>query len=131
MTGGRVVVLGQTGKNFAAGMSGGIAYVLDVDRDLYLKLNKGLVSMEPVTDKYDVLELKAMIKEHVDATGSELGTRILENFSQYLTEFKKIIPHDYQEMLQTIALMEERGLSNEQAQIEAFYENKRRKQSAQ
>ena len=104
MTGGRVVVLGQTGKNFAAGMSGGIAYVLDVDRDLYLKLNKGLVSMEPVTDKYDVLELKAMIKEHVDATGSELGTRILENFSQYLTEFKKIIPHDYQEMLQTIAL---------------------------
>ena len=55
MTGGRVVVLGQTGKNFAAGMSGGIAYVLDVDRDLYLKLNKGLVSMEPVTDKYDVL----------------------------------------------------------------------------
>lgn len=130
MTGGRVVVLGQTGKNFAAGMSGGIAYVLDADRDLYLKLNKGLVSMEPVTDKYDVIELKEMIKEHVDATGSELGVRILENFSEYLLEFKKIIPHDYHLMLQTIAMMEERGLGSEQAQIEAFYENKRRKAQA-
>ena len=130
MTGGRVVILGQIGKNFAAGMSGGIAYVLDTERDLYLKLNKGLVSMEPVTDKYDVIELKNMISEHVTATGSELGTRILENFSQYLPDFKKIIPHDYHSMLQTIAMMEERGLGNEQAQIEAFYENKRRKAQA-
>ncbi len=128
MTGGRVVILGRTGKNFAAGMSGGIAYVLDEDRNLYLKLNKELVSMEPVTDKYDVLELKNMIEEHVLATGSERGKDILDNFSSYLPEFKKIIPHDYHAMLQTIALMEERGLSNEQSQIEAFYENKRRKE---
>ncbi len=128
MTGGRVVILGRTGKNFAAGMSGGIAYVLDEDRNLYLKLNKELVSMEPVTDKYDVLELKNMIEEHVAATGSERGKDILDNFSTYLPEFKKIIPHDYHAMLQTIALMEERGLSNEQSQIEAFYENKRRKE---
>ena len=71
-----------------------------------------------------------MIKEHVDATGSELGVRILENFSEYLLEFKKIIPHDYHLMLQTIAMMEERGLGSEQAQIEAFYENKRRKAQA-
>ena len=128
MTGGRVVILGRTGKNFAAGMSGGIAYVLDEDRNLYLKLNKELVSMEPVTDKYDVLELKNMIEEHVAATGSERGKDILDNFSTYLPEFKKIIPHDYHAILQTIALMEERGLSNEQSQIEAFYENKRRKE---
>ena len=128
MTGGRVVILGSTGKNFAAGMSGGIAYVLDEDRNLYLKLNKELVSMEPVTDKYDVLELKNMIEEHVEATGSERGRDILDNFATYLPEFKKIIPHDYHAMLQTIALMEERGLSNEQSQIEAFYENKRRKE---
>lgn len=128
MTGGRVVILGRTGKNFAAGMSGGIAYVLDEDRNLYLKLNKELVSMEPVTDKYDVLELKNMIEEHVAATGSERGKDILDNFSTYLPEFKKIIPHDYHAMLQTIAMMEERGLSNEQSQIEAFYENKRRKE---
>ena len=78
MTGGRVVVLGQTGKNFAAGMSG-VAYVLDEESDLYLKLNKELVSSAPVTDKYDVLELKQMIQEHVTATGSKKGKMILEN----------------------------------------------------
>ena len=121
MTGGRVAVLGRTGKNFAAGMSGGIAYVLDEDSDLYLKMNKELVSVEAVHDKYDVMELKAMIGEHVEATGSEKGKRILDNFGEYLPKFKKIIPHDYRRMLQTIVQMEEMGLSSEQAQIEAFY----------
>ena len=71
MTGGRVVVLGGTGKNFAAGMSGGIAYVLDEDTSLYKRVNKQLVSMEPVTDKYDVLELKEIITEHVAYTNSK------------------------------------------------------------
>lgn len=127
MTGGRVVVLGSTGKNFAAGMSGGVAYVLDEDSDLYLKLNKELVSSEPVTDKYDVLELKGMIEEHVAATGSEKGKKILENFSEYLPKFKKIISYDYSRMLQLIAQMEEHGISYEQAQIEAFYEHKNAK----
>ncbi len=121
MTGGRVVVLGQTGKNFAAGMSGGVAYVLDENSDLYLRLNKELVSSDPVADKYDVLELKAMIEEHVAATNSERGKEILEHFSEYLPKFKKIISHDYSKMLQLIAKMEEHGLSYEQAQIEAFY----------
>ena len=125
MTGGCVVVLGQTGKNFAAGMSGGIAYVLDEERDLYLKLNKELVSSEPVSNKYDVMQLKEMITAHVEATGSEKGKEILENFKDYLPKFKKIIPHDYQNMMQKIALWEEKGLSNEQAQIEAFYETKK------
>ena len=127
MTGGRVVVLGQTGKNFAAGMSGGVAYVLDEDSDLYLKLNKELVSSNPVTDKYDVLELKEMISEHVEATGSQKGKAILEHFSEYLPKFKKIISYDYAHMLQLIAQMEEHGLGYEQAQIEAFYAYKREK----
>ena len=126
MTGGRVVVLGPTGKNFAAGMSGGVAYVLDENSDLYLKLNKELVSSEPVTDKYDVLDLKAMIEEHVAATGSEKGQMVLDHFSEYLPKFKKIISYDYSRMLQLIAQMEERGLSYEQAQIEAFYAHKNR-----
>jgi len=121
MTGGRVAILGHTGKNFAAGMSGGIAYVLDEDSDLYLKLNKELVSSSAVTDKYDVLELKNMILEHVEATGSKKGQEILDHFMDYLPKFKKIIPHDYQRMLQKIVQMEEKGLSSEQAQIEAFY----------
>ena len=126
MTGGRVVVLGSTGKNFAAGMSGGIAYVLDEKRDLYRRLNKELVSMEEVTNKYDVLELKEMIQEHVAYTNSEKGKEILEHFGEYLPRFKKILPHDYRRMMNTIVQMEEKGLSSEQAQIEAFYANMRK-----
>ena len=120
MTGGRVVVLGQTGKNFAAGMSGGIAYVLDEDASLYRKLNKTMVSLEPVTDKYDVLELKEIITEHVAYTNSKKGKEIFDHFSEYLPKFKKIVPHDYKKMMMTIVQMEEKGLSSEQAQIEAF-----------
>ena len=120
MTGGRVVVLGPTGKNFAAGMSGGIAYVLDEDASLYRKLNKSMVSLEPVTDKYDVMELKDMILEHVKRTGSKKGKEVCDNFSEYLPKFKKIVPHDYKKMMMTIVQMEEQGLSSEQAQIEAF-----------
>ena len=126
MTGGRVAVIGKTGKNFAAGMSGGIAYVLDEDRDLYTKLNKDMVLIQEVTDKYDVLELKAMIEDHVSYTNSEKGKEILANFGEYLPKFKKIIPRDYQRMLMTIVQMEEKGLSSEQAQIEAFYANQKR-----
>ena len=120
MTGGRVVILGSTGKNFAAGMSGGIAYVLDEDATLYLRLNKSMVSLENVTDKYDVLELKEIISEHVALTNSKKGKEIFDNFSQYLPKFKKIVPYDYKKMMNTIVQMEEKGLSSEQAQIEAF-----------
>ena len=125
MTGGRVVILGGTGKNFAAGMSGGIAYVLDEKRDFYTRVNKELVSLEPVTSKYDVQELKEMIAEHVEATGSEMGKKVLDNFVDYLPKFKKVLPHDYSKMQTAIAHMEEKGLSVDQAQIEAFYANKR------
>ncbi len=121
MTGGRVVIIGKVGKNFAAGMSGGVAYVLDEERDLYTKLNKQLVSAYEVTSKYDVLDLKEMIQNHVAYTNSEKGKEILDNFGDYLPNFKKIIPHDYEKMLMAIVQMEEKGLSSEQAQIEAFY----------
>ncbi len=121
MTGGRVVVIGSVGKNFAAGMSGGIAYVLDENNDLYTKTNKEMVSSYEITSKYDVLELKEMIKEHVAYTNSVKGKEILDNFGAYLPKFKKIIPHDYEIMLKLIVQMEEKGLSAEQAQIEAFY----------
>ena len=121
MTGGRVVVLGRTGKNFAAGMSGGIAYVLDEDNDLYIRLNKEMVSSYEVTSKYDVIELKEMLREHVAMTNSRKGKEVLDNFKDYLPKFKKIIPHDYEKMLTAIVQMEEKGLSAEQAQIEAFY----------
>ena len=121
MTGGTVVVLGKTGKNFAAGMSGGIAYVLDESWDFYQRVNKDMVSLEPVEHKYDVSLLKDLIREHVEATGSPRGREILDNFGEYLHKFKKVLPHDYDKMLRLIAQMEEKGEDSEQAQIEAFY----------
>jgi glutamate synthase (ferredoxin) len=120
-----VVVLGAIGKNFAAGMSGGIAYVLDENNDLYTKVNKEMVSSYEMTSQYDVLELKKMIEEHTACTNSVKGKEILDRFGEYLPKFKKIIPHDYERMLSLIVRMEEKGLSAEQAQIEAFYERNR------
>ena len=122
MTGGRVAVLGRTGKNFAAGMSGGVAYVLDEDRDLYTRLNKEMVDLSELSEKYDILELKGLIEEHLAATGSPKAKKILDSFEEYIPKFKKIIPHDYKKMMSAIAAFEEKGLNSEQAQIEAFYQ---------
>ena len=130
MTGGRVVVLGKTGKNFAAGMSGGIAYVLDEDSHLYRNLNKSMISIDKMENKYDIQELKTLIEEHVEATGSERGKDILEHFREYLPKFKKIIPNDYKKMMALSAKLEEKGMSKEQAQMEAFYESFERKGEA-
>ena len=102
MTGGCVVVLGKTGKNFAAGMSGGVAYVLDLNSDLYKNINKQMVNIERVTSKFEINELKEMIEEHVAYTNSESGKEILDHFTDYLPKFKKIIPIDYEKMLSTI-----------------------------
>lgn len=126
MTGGRVVVLGKTEKNFAAGMSGGIAYVLDEKNDLYRNLNKEMIEIDKVENKYDRKELRDMIQKHVEATSSEKGREVLEHFEDYLPKFKKIIPNDYKRMMTLSAQLEEKGLSSEQAQIEAFYESLRK-----
>ena len=121
MTGGRAVILGPTGKNFAAGMSGGIAYVLDENHNFYLRLNKSLVTMTAVEEKHDIEELRSMIEKHVAATGSPKGKRILHDFANYLPYFKKILPNDYSRMLGEISRFEEKGLSREEAELEAFY----------
>ena len=110
MTGGRVVVLGPTGKNFAAGMSGGIAYVLDEHNCLYRNLNKEMVLMEKIENKYDEEELRRLIKKHVANTSSVKGKEILDNFKAY-----------YKKLLQLSSQFEEQGMSREKAQIEAFY----------
>ena len=123
MTGGRVVVLGKTGKNFAAGMSGGIAYVLDVDNVLYKNLNKAMISIEKVENKYDKKELRDLIEAHVEATGSKLGAKVLADFDYYLPHFKKLIPNEYKKMITLSAKLEEKGLNSQQAQMEAFYES--------
>ena len=125
MTGGRCVILGPTGKNFAAGMSGGIAYVLDEKHDLYMRLNKDQVMTDTLTESHDIAELRSLIEEHVAATGSPRGKKILAAFHSYIPCFKKVMPRDYDRMLRSIAQFEEKGMSRERAEIQAFYANTR------
>jgi glutamate synthase (ferredoxin) len=121
MTGGIAIIIGNTGKNFAAGMSGGVAYVLDENRDFYTRVNKELVSLEEMLHKQDVTVLKEMLTNHVKLTGSKKGQEILDDFSNYLPKFKKVLPHDFDKMYKATVRMEEKGLSGDEALIEAFY----------
>ncbi len=98
MTGGRVIVLGETGKNFAAGMSGGIAYVLDEKKEFLQNCNTSMVGLDPL-EKEDVELVKSMIKQHIDLTGSAKGTAVLSNFDTFLPQFIKVIPHDYKRVM--------------------------------
>lgn len=120
MTGGRAVILGETGKNFAAGMSGGIGYVLDKSRKLYQKLNSDFVTMTELSDKEDIKELKAIITKHVKETGSEYAKDILNNFDSLVPSFKKITPNDYKKVLDFIAKFKAEGMSEEDARLKAF-----------
>jgi len=120
MTGGVAVIIGTTGKNFAAGMSGGIAYVLDEHNKLYRNLNKEMVLMEKVEHKTDREELRNLLENHVKYTGSVKAGSILKDFDNYLSKFKKIIPIDYKKILTYTEQYIEQGMSIEEAQIEAF-----------
>jgi glutamate synthase (ferredoxin) len=122
MTGGRAVILGRTGKNFAAGMSGGIAYVLDQDHSLYKRINKDMVALQELTEKYDIAELGDILTEYVAETGSKLGRQILDDFEAYIPFFKKVVPLDYQRMLTAIGRYEEQGIPHDKAVLEAFQE---------
>ncbi len=121
MTGGTVVILGRTGNNFAAGMSGGVAYVLDEHHHLYKRLNKELVECSEVSLPQDIDTLRDLIAEHVSATGSAKGENILNHFDEYLPLFKKVIPHDYKVVTEAIAENERNGMDPERSRIEAFY----------
>ena len=101
-------------------MSGGTAYVLDMNHDLYLRLNKQLVSMTEVSDSHDIEIIKDLIQRHAKETGSELAKKILKDFDNYIRHFKKIVPNDYQKMMTEIAKGEERGLNHDEAVLEAF-----------
>ncbi|POY76879.1 putative Glutamate synthase (NADH) [Rhodotorula taiwanensis] len=103
MTGGRVVVLGTVGRNFAAGMSGGIAYVLDATRDFRNKVNAEMVELGPVSDPHEIAELRGMIEDHKLHTGSELAATILRSFNQYLPRFLRVMPLDYKAVLEAEA----------------------------
>lgn len=124
MTGGRVLVIGPTGRNFAAGMSGGVAYVLDRDHDLYLRVNKALIDLVPVTEAHDIAEIRAMLTEHLAATGSPRAREILADFTGNIPLFKKVMPRDYQVMAQEIARLEARGMTRDEAELIAFVERR-------
>lgn len=100
MTGGRVVVLGPTGRNFAAGMSGGIAYVLDVNNDFKTKCNMGMVELFVVEEKKDIVELKGLIENHYKYTQSTVAKNILDNFDKMLGKFIKVYPIDYRKVIE-------------------------------
>lgn len=120
MTGGKAVILGSTGKNFAAGMSGGVAYVLDEDHSLYKNINKEMVSYAAVTDKYDIAELKELISDYKEATSSAKAAYILEHFDEMIKDFKKVIPNGYSKMLRLISKYEAQGIEYDLAVQEAF-----------
>ncbi|AZN40008.1 glutamate synthase large subunit [Paenibacillus albus] len=123
MTGGRVAILGGTGRNFAAGMSGGVAYVLDEAGDFYKHCNIEMVLLERIEEQRDSDELQSMIQRHVDYTGSEIGKRLLSDWETSKEKFVKVIPKDYKRMLQQIEKMEQTGLAGEEALLAAFEAN--------
>jgi glutamate synthase domain-containing protein 3 len=100
MTGGRVVILGPTGRNFAAGMSGGIAYVWDPDDSLLLNCNMGMVELEKVESDEDAAELRALVEKHRDLTGSAVAANVLTRWADVLPQFVKVMPTDYKRVLQ-------------------------------
>ena len=101
MTGGRVAVLGRTGRNFAAGMSGGVAYVYDTEQRFDARCNKDMVELERVEADEDIAELKAMIEKHLTYTGSEVAKSILDGWSGSIQHFVKVMPTDYKRVLQS------------------------------
>jgi len=127
MTGGQVIVLGETGRNFAAGMSGGIAYVYDIDGQFESRLNREMVNLYRVieTTDSDIANLKSEIEKHVALTGSARGKAILENWDAELPRFFKVFPRDYERMLECFRKVEEQGLSGDEAAMAAFEENMR------
>jgi glutamate synthase domain-containing protein 3 len=112
MTGGRVVVLGPTGRNFAAGMSGGVAYVLSEDGSFAKRCNMGMVGFDEL-DPTDVIELRALIEEHGRRTGSPVAARVLSSWEGLLESgaFVKVMPHDYKRVLRELADEQTEGVA--------------------
>jgi glutamate synthase (ferredoxin) len=127
MTGGRVIVLGRTGRNFAAGMSGGIAYILDEAGDFSGRCNMELVALEKLTDPNEIEEVWKLIQRHRTFTESERAARILANWQEFVPKFVKVMPKDYSRVLKLLKKAEENGLSGDDAIMAAFEENSHKK----
>lgn len=120
MTGGTVVILGQTGKNLAAGMSGGVAYVYDPNHDLYMRLNKQLVNTYEVSGKADKEVLEELLNKHYTYTDSDVAKKILSNLDKELSNFKKIVPKDYEKITTLIQELQAKGYHEDEASLMAF-----------
>ncbi|WP_127586256.1 glutamate synthase large subunit [Paenibacillus koleovorans] len=125
MTGGRVVVLGKTGRNFAAGMSGGIAYVFDEDGTFKERCNKEMVLFEQLEASYEVNEVLGMIRNHAKFTDSEIAHRVIAKWEELVWSFIKVVPKDYKRMFESIERGKVNGMNHEDAVMAAFEENMR------
>ena len=125
MTGGNVVVIGRAGRNFGAGMSGGVGYVLDEVGDFPQRVNPQMVGIEKVEEKKEIAALRAMIQKHFDYTKSEKAKAVLANWDQMLPKFVKVMPKDYKRMLACIERAQAQGLTGDEAIMAAFEENAR------
>lgn len=125
MTGGKVVILGPTGRNFAAGMSGGIAYILDQQGDFATRCNRQMVDLETLEETEEIEQLQQMLQRHVNYTGSPKATQILNHWQEMLPKFVKVMPRDYKRVLQTLEKALASGLSGDDALAVAFEENAR------
>jgi glutamate synthase (ferredoxin) len=123
MTGGRVVVLGPTGRNFAAGMSGGVAYVLDADGKFSTRCNREMVRLSRLEDAEEIARVKAMIQEHVAWTHSAHAQRILDRFADAVKQLVRVMPNDYERVVEAQARMRAKGLPPEEAEMAAFEAN--------
>jgi len=123
MTGGKVVVLGQTGRNFAAGMSGGVAYILDETGDFATRCNQAMVGLETLEDPEEIQDLRQLIQNHVTYTHSAKGQAVLDHWETSVSQFVKVMPRDYKRVLQAIKKALESGLSGDDALNAAFEEN--------
>jgi glutamate synthase (NADPH/NADH) large chain len=124
MTGGQVVILGEVGKNFGAGMSGGIAYVLVDNKDQFIaQCNREMIEFESLVDEKEIRSLEDMIQKHFDYTGSKKAERILDNWEEVISKFVKVIPKDYKRMMERIEEQMQAGLTAEDAVMSAFEAN--------
>ena len=125
MTGGRVVVLGKTGRNFAAGMSGGVAYVLDEVGDFKIRCNQQMVALEQFENEAEAEEIRKLVENHAKYTKSQRAATILANWQTYAPKFVKVMPKDYKRMLAAINRVKQAGLSGDEAIMAAFEANSR------
>jgi glutamate synthase (ferredoxin) len=125
MTGGRVVVLGPAGRNFGAGMSGGIAYVLDESGDFPTRVNAQMVGVERLEDPEEIARVRGMIERHRDLTGSDRARAVLENWERLLPKFVAVVPKDFKRAIASLQRAHDQGLTGDEAIMVAFEENAR------